>query len=142
MLISGSTALQFFERVVYPNSDLDLYVKHQYREAIGRWLLEIGYKYVPQQEHVGIATFEEALALEPAPPRYGMPLGHEFLHQGGNGYIGASCIFTFVKKTPYRKIELISSLRSPLERVLNFHSSKHATYLLTSRSSKSLIQRV
>src|SRR5258705_9274874 len=31
MFISGSTALQFFNRTFYPESDLDLYVEHRFR---------------------------------------------------------------------------------------------------------------
>lgn len=49
MLISGSTALQFFDRVIYPDSDLDLYVEngHDFCEKIRGWLLEVGYTYIP-----------------------------------------------------------------------------------------------
>ncbi|KAF9474988.1 hypothetical protein BDN70DRAFT_884268 [Pholiota conissans] len=136
MLISGSTALQFFDRVVYLESDLDLYVNHSSREEIGRWLTSIGYSFVPQRlnfvSHMGqdetliLATFDDAIAhLEPEPSTWDPWLGHEFLTQGGNKYIGAGCLFTFVKGIApnERKIELITSMKSPLERILNFHST-------------------
>ena len=45
-LISGSTALQLFDRVTYSESDLDLYVEHRFSRALAEWLLEIGYTYV------------------------------------------------------------------------------------------------
>lgn len=37
MLISGSTALKFFERVVYPDSDLDLYIEHRFSRQVADW---------------------------------------------------------------------------------------------------------
>src|SRR5260221_4362327 len=42
MFISGSTALQFFDRTNYPQSDLDLYVEHKFRVNIVTWLMSIG----------------------------------------------------------------------------------------------------
>lgn len=49
MLISGSTALQFFSRLIYPDSYLDLYIHGGYREEIGRWLLAQSYVYCPNR---------------------------------------------------------------------------------------------
>ncbi|KAI0658617.1 hypothetical protein C8Q70DRAFT_179032 [Cubamyces menziesii] len=46
-LISGSCALQFFDRTVYPESDLDLYVHMRHRREVGRWLVQEGYTYEP-----------------------------------------------------------------------------------------------
>ncbi|KAH9899412.1 hypothetical protein C8Q73DRAFT_320240 [Cubamyces lactineus] len=46
-LISGSCALQFFDRTVYPASDLDLYVHLCHRREVGRWLVQEGYTYEP-----------------------------------------------------------------------------------------------
>ena len=47
MLISGSIALQFFERMFYPESDLDIYVEIRYYKVIVSWLIGIGYIYEP-----------------------------------------------------------------------------------------------
>lgn len=46
ILISGSTAVQFFQQESYPDSDLNLYVEHDHHVEFIRWLLEIGYGYV------------------------------------------------------------------------------------------------
>ncbi|KAI0083370.1 hypothetical protein BDY19DRAFT_910654 [Irpex rosettiformis] len=46
-LISGSFALQFFDRSVYQGSDLNLYVPSLHHKEIGRWLVAHGYEYVP-----------------------------------------------------------------------------------------------
>ncbi|KAI0083368.1 hypothetical protein BDY19DRAFT_910652 [Irpex rosettiformis] len=51
-LISGSSALQFFDRSIYQGSDLNLYVSFLYRKEIGRWLVADGYEYVPSDEDV------------------------------------------------------------------------------------------
>jgi len=44
-IISGSQALQFFDRNSYPGSDMDIYVRSGSAEELGRWLLRDGYKY-------------------------------------------------------------------------------------------------
>ncbi|KAI0076956.1 hypothetical protein K474DRAFT_1707754 [Panus rudis PR-1116 ss-1] len=47
-LISGSTALQFFDRSFYPGSDLDLFTEFKYSEQLGKWLMdEAGYVFEP-----------------------------------------------------------------------------------------------
>ncbi|THH19902.1 hypothetical protein EW146_g1349 [Bondarzewia mesenterica] len=46
-LIAGSNALQFFERTIYPEADLDLYVYPRSAGEVGRFLLEIGYQFKP-----------------------------------------------------------------------------------------------
>ncbi|TFK69328.1 hypothetical protein BDN72DRAFT_768010 [Pluteus cervinus] len=42
-LISGSTALQFFTQIRYPDSDLDLYIEDGRSHALLLWLESIGY---------------------------------------------------------------------------------------------------
>ncbi|KAF8185704.1 hypothetical protein BJ912DRAFT_972907 [Pholiota molesta] len=121
MLISGSTALQFFNRVVYPDSDLDVYVEHAYREDIGLWLLSIGYKYVPYPTS-NSKTFQDDLDLNPDTTPSRMLTQRHFI-ESGQGYLGAQCVFTFVKQKPFRKVQMITSLNSPLERILSFHST-------------------
>ncbi|KAK7030996.1 hypothetical protein VNI00_013782 [Paramarasmius palmivorus] len=47
VLIGGSTALAFFQRFAYPESDLDLYVNIQYVAILGLFLEDAGYRYTP-----------------------------------------------------------------------------------------------
>ncbi|KAF5362643.1 hypothetical protein D9758_009555 [Tetrapyrgos nigripes] len=47
LLVSGSTALQFFSDVVYPDSDLDTYVELVKFRPYADFLLEIGYVFDP-----------------------------------------------------------------------------------------------
>jgi hypothetical protein len=151
MVISGSTALQFFERVLYPESDLDLYVEHRYRRPIALWLASIGYRYVParakvtsehQDPHHGVdsitatqSTLEEALAANvPRLPDISMgydPRPSIFFYGSGGGYLDATSILNFEKRDEcygHRKIQIISSPRSPVEMILNFHSSAYSNY--------------
>src|SRR6266576_4073872 len=48
-VISGSTAVQFFDRTTYPGSDLDIYVEHQYCRDVAYWLVSRGYEYKPSK---------------------------------------------------------------------------------------------
>jgi len=151
MIISGSTALQFFERVVYPESDLDLYVEHRYMRPIALWLASIGYIYTPNdkkpmsQQHdtnhdndlntvsPTLPTLEEALDAEP-PRRPAYPIGYGqypqiFFCATHMGYLSASSILNFEKGSKFhehRKIQIITSPHSPLEMILNFHSSAYS----------------
>ena len=125
-LITGSVALQFFDRDFYPSSDLDLCVHMRHRREIGRWLLQNGYRFVPASHQA--AGFEEA-AIEALSglggPPYGMP--------------GVAAILNFVRykdmtldvpeahdapATEGLKVQLIISRKTPMEVVLGFHSSQ------------------
>jgi hypothetical protein len=59
-LVSGSDALQFFERKRWPGADLDMYTHPCEDKAVGRWLIDhAGYTFQPNS--VQPATFEDAL---------------------------------------------------------------------------------
>ncbi|KAF8802204.1 hypothetical protein BYT27DRAFT_7197291 [Phlegmacium glaucopus] len=105
MLISGSTALQFFDRTFYPESDLDIYVEHRYCKAIAFWLIDIGYTYKPRPRYSD-QDLAEALRITT-----------EYLN------CGVANVYDFHKSNPDRKIQLITSHHSPLEPILNFHST-------------------
>ena len=53
-LISGSSALQFFARTFYPESDLDLYIHSNWLPDVVEWMVQEGYVFVPAEER---ATF-------------------------------------------------------------------------------------
>ncbi|KAI0329622.1 hypothetical protein GY45DRAFT_850264 [Cubamyces sp. BRFM 1775] len=59
-VISGSCALQFFDRSIYPESDLDLYVHMCHRQEVGRWLIQEGYVYEPTSHQDKNFEFEVA----------------------------------------------------------------------------------
>ncbi|KAF9456065.1 hypothetical protein BDZ94DRAFT_1276577 [Collybia nuda] len=120
MLISGSTALQFFDRSEYEESDLDLYVEHRYAALIGKWLQRIGYTFVAREQHQSSA-FDGAHSDTPS----GNHVDQGIFSSSLEGYFGRGVagVFNFHKFFPDRKIQLITSLYSPLEVILHFHST-------------------
>lgn len=119
MLISGSMALQFFDRIIYPDSDLDLYLPLQYAWQIADWLVSAGYTYAPKK--ASLPTVDIALldATE----------NHDRGYTGNTpstnrGYLNATCVLDFTATDPPRKVQLMCTLRSTIELILGFHSSK------------------
>lgn len=127
MFISGSTALQFFERSSYPDSDLDIYVEHRFRQTVVAWLLQIGYQFKPRDIRSTSVPFslEEEMAVTIEPYCTGGSPSAPFFVPKITGYFGRGVtnVYNFFKYNPERKIQLITSDHSPLEIVLNFHSS-------------------
>lgn len=120
-LISGSVALQFFDRAFYPTSDLDLYVHSKHRREVGLWLLSMGYTFTPsrgQDSHFDTAVLS--------------PYQRKGLH-----YVmpGVLAIFTFHRRVFNKslKAQIIVACRAPMEVVLGFHSSKSARELSACR---------
>lgn len=128
MFISGSTALQFFDRTNYPQSDLDLYVEHKFRVNVVTWLMAIGYKFQPRK---GYSSLEEQLAFSWSDTDPSVSASNPFFESRSNGYFGRGVanVYNFFKYNPERKIQLITSNHSPLEVVLNFHSSTNVSFI-------------
>ncbi|KAI0715608.1 hypothetical protein C8T65DRAFT_572952, partial [Cerioporus squamosus] len=121
-LISGSVALQFFNRELYPGSDLDLYVHMRHRREVGRWLMGHGYRFEPaphQASDFDAAASEALSGLAVAP--YGMP--------------GIAAVMNFTRCTNIAsdisrdgslgklKVQLIVARKTPMEVILGFHST-------------------
>ncbi|PPQ80116.1 hypothetical protein CVT26_012167 [Gymnopilus dilepis] len=127
MFISGSTALQFFNRETYADSDLDLYVEHRYSEMIALWLLSIGYTFVPRPKYQA-QDLQVALAENMAYDNVHFTVPNQtdaFFASTSMGYFGRGVanVYNFTKSNPPRKIQLITSFHCPLEVILHFHST-------------------
>ncbi|RPD65283.1 hypothetical protein L226DRAFT_456156 [Lentinus tigrinus ALCF2SS1-7] len=119
--ISGSFALQFFDRTFYPGSDLDLYVQKALDVLeIGRWLEKEGYTYKPTVAQR--ATVDAQIKIRQA-------WGETEVYNGG---LVVGDVLSFEKQvqdvsgTETRKVQLVVPSprhRSPLETILNFHST-------------------
>lgn len=113
-VISGSTALQFFDRSFYPESDLDIYVPMAWRLKVGHYLSEQGYRFVPnsiQHPNYDVAVSERRVITATA--RYG-------------NLRGIAGVFTFKKRGAdgeERKVQIMVAVRSPIEVIFRFHSS-------------------
>jgi len=110
MIVSGSTALEFFDRTKYADADLDLYVDHHYRQPIILWLKSIGYTFMPHPS-IGPQSLDTVLNEIPRPTSPAM-------------YPGAMLVLDFLRPNSRSRIQLITSSASPLELVLSFHSSE------------------
>ncbi|KAK7680745.1 hypothetical protein QCA50_016053 [Cerrena zonata] len=113
-IIAGSSALQFFDRSFYRESDLDLYVPMPQRVQLGRYLLREGYKFVPtswQHPTFEVAVLEERVAR--ASTNYGQ-------------LKGIAGVFTFKKPASCGqelKIQIMVACRSTMDVVLRYHST-------------------
>ena len=120
-VISGSTALQFFDRTTYPESDLDIYVEHRYCREVVWWLTSKGYSYRPRPTQP--VSFNEALQESAPAPNHA---GAVFFSPDISGYFGHGManVFDFVRYGSERKIQLMSAHHCPLEIILDYHSSR------------------
>ncbi|KAK7696086.1 hypothetical protein QCA50_000729 [Cerrena zonata] len=111
-LVSGSTALQFFDRSRYSEADLDIYVPLKYRLEVADFLFNDGYSYVPERNQD--SDFRRAAS-------------DLRLKVGGSYSVnGVVTVFTFEKRRDSAKVmkaQLIVVKYSPIETILGFHST-------------------
>jgi len=124
-MISGSTAVQFFDRTFYADSDLDLYVQHQSACPIALWLQSINYVFIPckDSDFQSLETGLEKSIKVNTEDIYGVPGVTDIYDESDKGYFDAVVVLDF-KKENHPDIQLITSRGPPLEMVLDFHSSK------------------
>lgn len=139
-LISGSNALQFFDRTHYPESDLDIYTYPGYAAEVGMELLKYGYEFVPSWYQTGGTGFEEVEKLDHPPPSESTGPGNslqalgdaatdaDVFHLQLYDVKGMRAVYCFTKgvgkQQPPLRLQLIATSTSPLECILGFHSSK------------------
>lgn len=131
-IISGSFALQFFRRLQWTGSDLDLYVEKAARHEVGQWLLNNGYTYAPRPAMVHDITHEE---LAPAQHTdYLTAIEHlADAPVNGEGYLhGVAGVLDFMRYVEGdlegRKVQLVVVEECPMATIMNFHSSKLPSY--------------
>ncbi|KAJ7590234.1 hypothetical protein C8J56DRAFT_1140083 [Mycena floridula] len=110
-LISGSTALQFFDRSFYKGSDLDVYVEKRYSAELALFLQRIGYTFMPRKNQT---------------PR--LPDALNKIHRGtvkfnGGLYSGRGIADVYDFRKGEKKIQLIAARSCPMDIILSFHST-------------------
>ncbi|KAK7037307.1 hypothetical protein VNI00_011298 [Paramarasmius palmivorus] len=124
-LISGSTALSFFERQVYPESDLDLYVDFRYAIFISDFLMSVGYVFEPFETERKQQAKDITSALEAMDHRLDRGGDENEALEGFGEYItsGILDVFSFVRDG--KKIQIIATGHdpSPMDVILTFHST-------------------
>ncbi|KIM29370.1 hypothetical protein M408DRAFT_68065 [Serendipita vermifera MAFF 305830] len=129
-IVSGSNALQFFERTYYPGSDLDLYVPCRETYAVAKWLQENNYVFTPDEEQLGALenTTTTAFFEEVAQRRVSI---HDIRNADFDmGYCWSSVevVFNFIHTSnPSLKVQMIVTepQSAPVACILHFHSSTH-----------------
>ncbi|KAK7444812.1 hypothetical protein VKT23_015129 [Stygiomarasmius scandens] len=105
-VISGSTALQFFSRIRWEESDLDIYVEHSSGYIVALFLIAIGYGFQPiNKQKPTIADAYDQVDLTN-------------FYDDGRGFAG---VFNFERRMA--RIQLITATYSPIDIILNFHST-------------------
>ncbi|KAJ6495908.1 hypothetical protein DFH09DRAFT_1002254 [Mycena vulgaris] len=107
-LISGSTALQFFERVRWPRSDLDIYAHREFATIPAHFLVGNGYIFNPRPNQN-----PDLLAQLSKTTKDRLTLS--YLGRG------ISDVFDFSKGD--RKVQLIVACSTPMEIILSFHAT-------------------
>ncbi|THU84815.1 hypothetical protein K435DRAFT_686821, partial [Dendrothele bispora CBS 962.96] len=108
ILISGSTALQFFERVTYQDSDLDLYVNIEHAAPLLFFLSQVHYVFVPRS--INQREFQRRLTAN--------SLGLLRRRYEGRGIM---IVFDYIRSG--KKIQVIVTKQGPVDCILGFHST-------------------
>ena len=121
-VISGSFAIQFFDRTFYADSDMDIYVHPDKNMLdIGLYLMSEGYTFKPE-------IWQQSQYKEEV-ERVCSYVGQEPDNEAEQDQLYASstirAVFTFERQTRdgALKIQVVVSHNSPLASVLDFHSS-------------------
>ncbi|KAJ6495878.1 hypothetical protein DFH09DRAFT_946069, partial [Mycena vulgaris] len=106
-IISGSIPLQFFNRITWSDSDLDLYAHRTSSDIPVRFILSNGYTFDPRKSQKPDALEQLLVSVKDKPPCY---LGR-----------GIADVLDFHKGE--KKIQLIIATDTPMETILSFHST-------------------
>lgn len=127
-VISGSAALQFLNRTIYPNSDLDLYVSAEESFPLCKFLMSdqgggYVYKRYPFQSPNFMAAWKRVRAWKPAEGIEEDPFDVAWTGYGSNWI---RSVFNFFAKTKNgkRNVQVIVTTFDPLSSILGFHSCK------------------
>lgn len=126
-LISGSSALQFLDRTVYPKTDLDLFVHPGEQGKVSYWLIEHeGYKFVQFPWQSSDLNVELGTTWEPGHLNNHWPQFNLYRSRA------ISNVLVFKKGSNshgnLRKVEIIVPKTNPFHSVLDFHSSKLSSF--------------
>ncbi|KAJ7722644.1 hypothetical protein DFH07DRAFT_1067368 [Mycena maculata] len=108
-LISGSIALQYFNRLIYPESDLDIYA-HRVSAAIPVGFIVLnGYTFAPRKSQDPNVFVQLCASLEDKPPVA--------------SYLGRGIADVLDFHKGQKKIQLIIATATPIEIITSFHST-------------------
>lgn len=146
-LVSGSSALQFFDREIYEGSDLDVYLHPGHLERVGGWLMEEeGYTYMtedpstpvtPQPTLNNFEAFKMACTAMDRHIAYPSPVFNLNVRRPTDNPLSRTVRYlqpdviqgcmTFVRdlgSQNQRLVQLMTTKYNPLDAILQFHSSE------------------
>lgn len=127
-LVSGSDALQFLDRTFYPESDLDIYTHPGHSFEVAQFLVEAqGYQFAPR------GTQEEEWKDEITDDWDGTVRRISRGRNEGYPLEGINGVWTFKKtgtKEETLKVQIIEASSSPVEAILDFHSSTSPSFFM------------
>ncbi|KAJ3992488.1 hypothetical protein F5050DRAFT_1538027, partial [Lentinula boryana] len=114
-LISGSSALQFFDLSVFADSDLDLYIVRDWDKVtlVSGFLTSVGYDYVPGADQP--QSFQQAFEV-------GRNLGDDD-YSSEDEYTSAHIwgVYSFIRGSDRKKIQIITCEKNIIRVILGFH---------------------
>ncbi|KAJ7722642.1 hypothetical protein DFH07DRAFT_759903, partial [Mycena maculata] len=106
-VISGSIALQYFNRLTYADSDLDIYAHRVSATVPVGFIVQNGYTFAPRKSQDSDVFVQLLASLKEKPPSY---LGR-----------GIADVLDFHKGE--KKIQLVIATETPIETVMSFRST-------------------
>lgn len=130
-LISGSVPLQILDQSIYPGSDLDIYVDLKHALEVAQWIDGMGYTFVPSMDQLPFyEDIVSARLMSLGRPPHGSKLSPSMLERKSAartyGFKSLGFVLSFTKTMAdgaKRKVQVIAARESPMEVILNFHSS-------------------
>ncbi|KAL5498711.1 hypothetical protein ACEPAH_2066 [Sanghuangporus vaninii] len=142
-IVSGSSALQFMGRMVYPQSDLDIFVAIRNAQEVCDWIVYHGgkgYRFTPthRQAARGILDVATALAIHGrSRPLEGDFSPHSTENWNFYSFKNKRAVLNFMSDDDERCVQVIVTHNTPMECILSFHSTVvmnlitfHAAYSL------------
>ncbi|KAH8801845.1 hypothetical protein DL96DRAFT_1538138 [Flagelloscypha sp. PMI_526] len=121
LLVSGSAVVQFFERVNYPGSNLNLYIEEKDMPTLAQFIDSCGYKFKnsPSQP----SSLRDALEKKDDWIRLSYPHKNHWYDDVPQQFMAT---FSFVKQTPLRppiEVQIVVSTGLSIAPVFDFHST-------------------
>ncbi|KAJ3781652.1 hypothetical protein GGU10DRAFT_299274 [Lentinula aff. detonsa] len=113
-LISGSSALQFFDLSVFADSDLDLYIVRDWDKVtlVAGFLTSAGYDYAPSADQP--QSFQQAFEVGRSP-------GDDD-YSSDEGYTSSIWgVYSFIRGSDKKKIQIITCEKNIIQVILGFH---------------------
>ncbi len=116
-LISGSTAISFFNDTNYAHSDLDIYIQSDRRHTLFTFLSKQGYHFIPSMD----VPLTLDTPLDEIECTDCLKVAYDFLEYDGETI---NAVYSFQRDRNAKTVQVVATIQNPLYTILNFHSSE------------------